>query len=50
MPFSEPGYQFEMIEVQRCIEEGFPESPLMPLHESLEIAQTFDNIRKLWDY
>ena len=50
MPFSEPGFQFEMIEVQRCIKKGFLESPLMPLHESLEIAQTFDNIRMLWDY
>jgi len=50
MPFSEPGFQFEMIEVQRCIKEGFLESPIMPLHESLEIMQTLDNIRAFWDY
>jgi hypothetical protein len=39
-----------MIEVQRCIEEGFLESPILPLNESLEIAKTLDNIRKLWNY
>jgi predicted dehydrogenase len=50
IPFSEPGYQFEMIEVQHCIKEGFQESPLMPLNESLEIAKTLDSIRKLWNY
>ncbi|MCJ7666592.1 MAG: Gfo/Idh/MocA family oxidoreductase, partial [Actinobacteria bacterium] len=50
IPYSAPGYQFEMIEVQRCIEEGLLESPLMPLQESLEIAETFDKIRMLWNY
>ncbi|MCL5071599.1 MAG: Gfo/Idh/MocA family oxidoreductase [Actinobacteria bacterium] len=50
IPFQEPGYQFEIIEVQKCIEEGFLESRIMPLQESLEIAQTFDKIRILWNY
>ena len=50
IPFSEPGFQFEIIEVQRCIKEGLLESPIMSLHESLEIAQTLDRIRLLWDY
>lgn len=50
MPFSEPGYQFEIAEVQNCIEKGLTESTIMPLNESLEIAKTFDKIRKLWNY
>jgi len=50
IPFSEPGYQFEILEVQKCIDEGYQESKIMPLNESLEIAKTLDSIRKLWNY
>lgn len=42
------GYQFEAIEVMRCLREGFLESPIMPLDESLTIMRTMDTLRKQW--
>ena len=45
LPFSSNGYQFEAIEVNRCLQAGQTESKLMPLNESLEIMRTMDEIR-----
>lgn len=42
------GYQFEAIEVMRCLREGLLESPVMPLDESLTIMQTMDTLRAQW--
>jgi predicted dehydrogenase len=42
------GYQFEAIEVMRCLREGLLESPVMPLDESLTIMQTMDTLREQW--
>jgi predicted dehydrogenase len=39
------GLQFEIVEANRCITEGLAESPVWPLHESLSIARTMDDIR-----
>lgn len=39
------GYQFEAIEVQRCLAEGLPESPLMPHQATMEIMKLMDGIR-----
>lgn len=45
MPFDPPGYQFEAEEVMRCVRAGRPESPIMPLDESLRIMKTLDELR-----
>jgi predicted dehydrogenase len=42
------GYQYEAIEVARCIREGLLESPVMPLDESISIMETMDTLRQLW--
>ncbi|MGV6815836.1 MAG: Gfo/Idh/MocA family protein [Thiotrichales bacterium] len=44
-PYSGMGYQFELIEVSRCIADGLTESPLMPLDDTLQIMQVMDDIR-----
>ena len=49
LPLSEGnGYQFEAIEVMRCLREGLLESPVMPLDESLTIMRTMDTLREQW--
>ena len=45
LPFTANGYQFEAMEVGRCLREGKTESNIMPLDETLQIMQTMDNIR-----
>ena len=45
LPFDASGYQFEAMEVMRCLDEGFKESPVMPLNESLSVMKTADLIR-----
>ncbi|MFC4303334.1 Gfo/Idh/MocA family protein [Cohnella boryungensis] len=42
------GYSFEIEEVNRCLQAGLNESPVMPLQESLDIMQLMDRIRKDW--
>lgn len=39
------GLRFEIVEVQRCIENGETESPTMPLDETLTLMSTLDGIR-----
>lgn len=39
------GYQYEIAEVQRCLEAGLIESPIMPLDESLAMMSLLDRIR-----
>ncbi len=43
--FEGSGYQFEAAEVQRCLAEGLPESPLVPHTTTLEIMTLLDTIR-----
>ena len=45
-PFEGNGYQFEAIEVQRCLAAGELESPLMPHATTLEIMGLLDTIRE----
>ena len=47
-PYPASGFQFEAQAVQQCVLEGMKESPVMPLDETLKIAQTMDRIRKEW--
>lgn len=46
LPYESFGFQFEALEVQRCLNEGLKESPVMPLEETLAILQTADFIRR----
>lgn len=39
------GYHYEADEVRRCVEAGLTESPVMPLDDSISVAQTLDDIR-----
>lgn len=43
--FEGSGYQFEAAEVQRCLAEGLPESPLMPHATTLDVMTLMDTIR-----
>ena len=45
-PPAEGGLRHEADEVARCIEEGLPESPLMPLDETLAIMRTMDAVTR----
>jgi predicted dehydrogenase len=42
------GYQYEAIEVGRCLRAGLLESPVMPLDESITIMETLDALRSQW--
>jgi predicted dehydrogenase len=44
-----PGFEHEIREVHRCLREGFVESPLAPLDETLEIMRTMDALRAQWN-
>lgn len=42
------GYQYETMEVGRCLAEGLRESPVMPHAESISIMETMDTLRAQW--
>ena len=42
------GYQYEAIEVGRCLRAGLLESPVMPLDETITIMETLDALRAQW--
>ena len=46
LPIESNGYQFEIMEVNRCLREGKTESAVMPLDETLEIMRMMDQIRE----
>jgi predicted dehydrogenase len=48
VPYEGNGYQFQALEVMRCLQAGSLESPTMPLDETLQIMQTMDAIREQW--
>ncbi len=48
MPFSSSGFQFEAMEVQRCLNAGLLESPVMPLDETLQLMGSMDELRRQW--
>lgn len=47
MSFDKPGYgyHYEAAHVQQCLAQGLLESPLLPLHFSLELMQLLDAVR-----
>ena len=48
LPFTGNGYNYEAMEVGRCLRAGNTESPIMTLDESRSIMQVMDRIRAQW--
>jgi predicted dehydrogenase len=48
MPFKGNGYEYEAMEVMRCLRENKLESDVVPLNESLSIIKTADQVRSQW--
>ncbi len=46
LPFTGNGYNYQAIEVARCLREGLIESPIIPHAESIAIMKTMDEIRR----
>ena len=44
-PFLKNGYEFEAMEVQKCLLEGRTESELVPLDETIAVMELLDRIR-----
>lgn len=42
------GYEYQVIECKRCIDEGLLESPMMPHKETISIMKQMDELRKEW--
>ena len=42
------GYNYQAVEVGRCIRAGLNESAVMPLDETLAIIDTMDRVREIW--
>lgn len=42
------GYEYQVMECQRCIESGLTESPMMPHAETIEIMKQMDALRNEW--
>lgn len=42
------GYEYQVFECKRCLEQGLTESPLMPHAETLSIMQQMDTLRHTW--
>ncbi|MFX1569524.1 MAG: Gfo/Idh/MocA family protein [Promethearchaeota archaeon] len=49
VPFKSTGYNYEAIEVMKCLNSNQIESTIMPLNETLEIMKTMDIIRSQWN-
>ncbi|MFX0021105.1 MAG: Gfo/Idh/MocA family protein [Candidatus Hermodarchaeota archaeon] len=49
LPFKSTGYNYEAIEVMKCLNSDQIESTIMPLNETLEIMKTMDIIRSQWN-
>jgi len=45
---AEEGFEFELLEVERCVKEGLKESPIMPLEESVRIMRLVDKMQAAW--
>ena len=48
IPYEDSGYQFEMMEVMQCIEQGRMQSNIMPLETSIRLTQVMDGLRRQW--
>ena len=48
LPHRGNGYEYQAIEVARCLGAGLLESPVLPLAESLAIQRSMDELRRQW--
>jgi hypothetical protein len=48
LPFTGNGYNYEAIEVGRCLRSGELESPVMTHAETLSLMRMMDSIRAEW--
>lgn len=42
------GYEYQVLECKRCLEQGLIESPMMPHEETISIMRQMDNLRSEW--
>lgn len=42
------GYEYQVLECKRCLEEGLLESPMMPHAETISIMEQMDSLREEW--
>lgn len=47
-PGEDPGFVYQVDEVERCLRAGLTESKVLPLDESIAIMDTCDRIRAPW--
>lgn len=48
IPFTDNGFEYQVLEVMNCLRAGKLESDVMPLDESLSIVKTMDTVREQW--
>lgn len=48
MPFIDNGFEYQILEVIKCLRAGKLESEIMPLDESLSVIKTMDTVREQW--
>ena len=48
LPFEGNGYNYQAMEVARCVRAGQTESPILPQDETLRIMETLDALRAQW--
>jgi len=48
LPFVSTGYNYEAAAVGQCLRDGQRECAVMPLDETLQIAETMDALRRQW--
>lgn len=44
------GFVYQVAEVVRCLRDGYGESPVMPLEESIGIMAVMDQMRRQWNF
>ena len=42
------GYEYQVLECKRCMEQGLQESPMMPHEETIAIMRQMDSLRREW--
>jgi hypothetical protein len=47
-PYRGNGYHYQALEMARCVRAGEPQSPVMPLAESVTVLETVDRVRAAW--
>ena len=49
LPVKVNGYEYEIMEANRCLREGLLESPMIPHADTIAIMQIMDECRKQWN-